>query len=285
MRAETRQVWLVINRSSGSNDRASADNLRARFGAIGWTLGRSLCFPDDGVPTVEELRAAGDPVVAIFTGDGTVNTFASALEDWDGTVLVLPGGTQNLVSQRLHGDAEADVIIDRIARGAARGVRITAIRCAEGQALADLLVGPGASWQTVREAMREGELAAIAENTGEALSRTKDGPGVRCVDPLLGSPDGYPLVKLMPTHRGIQVDAYHADNLAEFLAQGWAMLRRDFRAGPHDRLGLVDRLAMDKADASPVDILLDGEAGQLGARAEFWLAECKINLLATDHGY
>ena len=89
----------------------------------------------------------------------------------------------------------------------------------------------------------------------------------------------------MPSHRGIQADAYHADNLADFLAQGWAMLRRDFRSGPHDRLGLVDRLVMDKADGSPIDILLDGEGKQLGPRAEFTLAECGLDLLATAHGY
>jgi hypothetical protein len=185
----------------------------------------------------------------------------------------------------MHGDATADEIVARIGRGAARVVRITAIRCAAGQALVDLLVGPGPSWNNVREALREGNFVAAVGQTGEAVNATTGGSGVRCADPALGAREGYPLVKLMPTHRGIQVDAYYANNLAEFLAQGWALLRRDFRSGPHDRLGLIERLTMDKADNSPVDVLLDGEPAQLAARAEFTLAECAIDLLATDHGF
>ena len=283
--AAKQSVWLVTNRSSGSNDAASADSLRTAFGNIGWPVARTLCFPDDPVPGAAELRAAGDPVIAIYTGDGTVNTFATALEGWGGTILILPGGTQNLLSKRMHGDASADEIVARIGRGAARAVRITAIRCSAGQALVDLLVGPGPSWNNVREALREGNLVAAAGQTGEAVTATTGGSGVRCVEPALGPPNGYPLVKLMPTHRGMQVDGYYANNLAEFLQQGWALLRRDFRTGPHDRLGLVDRLVVAKQDGSPVDVLLDGEPARLGPRAEFTLAECAVDLLATDHGF
>ncbi len=32
-------------------------------------------------------------MIAILSGDGTVNTVARALGGWDGTLLVLPGGT------------------------------------------------------------------------------------------------------------------------------------------------------------------------------------------------
>lgn len=285
MALEPRQVWLVTNQSSGSNDAASADSLRAAFADAGWEVARTLCFPDEGIPAAADLRAAGDPVVAIYTGDGTVNSFVTALEGWGGQILVLPGGTQNLLSKRMHGEASADEIVARIGRGALRAVRITAIRCTGGQALVDLLAGPGPSWNNVREALREGNIVAAVGQTGEAVSATAGGSGVRCIEPALGPPAGYPLMKLMPTHRGIQVDGYYANKLSEFLQQGWALLRRDFRSGPHDRLGLVDRLVMTKDDGSAVDVLLDGEPAQLGPRAEFTLAECAVDLLATDHGF
>lgn len=280
-----RTVWLVTNRASGSNDLVSVDSLSADLAGAGWPVVRTQCFPDEGVPSVADLKDAGDPVVAVFTGDGTANSVATALEGWDGQVLILPGGTQNLLARRMHGRADARAIIARLARGASRPVRIAAIGFAGGQALVDLLVGPGASWNTVREAMREGDLPAIVGGAGEALRESTGGTGVRCADPALGSADGYPLVRLTPSHRGIQVDAYHADNLRDFLAQGWAMLRRDFRQGPHDRLGLVDRLALDKADESPLDVLVDGEPRQLGPRPEFTLRPFELDLLATHHGY
>lgn len=278
-------VWLVTNQASGSNDAASADALRGWFADAGMAVTRTLCFPDDGVPSIAELASAGDPVVAIYTGDGTANSFAAALSGWSGQFLILPGGTQNLLARRMHGEADPAEIIARLGRGAGRSVRISTVECAAGHALVDLLVGPGASWNKVREAMRDGSLPGIASEAGAALRETTGGTGVRCVEPELGAREGYPLVKLTPSHRGIQIDAYHAENLRDFLAQGWALLTRDFRQGPHDRLGLVDRLAMDKEDGSALDILLDGEPHRLPSRADFTLTPLELDFLATHHGY
>ncbi|WP_228242587.1 acylglycerol kinase family protein [Porphyrobacter sp. GA68] len=285
MTATARTTWLVTNRASGSNDPATGDALRSAFEQRGWTVDRVMCFPDDRAPTPAQMQAAGNPLVSIFTGDGTANTVATALEGWEGDVLVLPGGTQNLLAKRMHGEAEAEEIVDRVARGAMRPTRINGIACEAGKALVDLLVGPGSSWHTVREALREGDAAAVAAQAGEAIGRTTRGAGVVCVDPPLGAGQSFPLLKLTPSHRGIQLDAYHADNLTEFLAQGWALLRRDFRKGPHDRLGLLDSLTVRVEDGSAVDILMDGEPRTLTEKPQFTLAEWNLNLIASAHGY
>ena len=50
-----------------------------------------------------ELDAAGIKRLAIFTGDGSLNAAITNLYGWGGKILVLPGGTMNLLCKRLNG--------------------------------------------------------------------------------------------------------------------------------------------------------------------------------------
>ena len=83
----------------------------------------------------------------------------------------------------------------------------------------------------------------------------------------------------------MQVDGYRIENAGEFLQQSWALLRRSFRDGPHERLGLLDRLVIENCAGEPVEVLIDGEPATLGTRAEFTVEDCPVDLLATAHGF
>ncbi|WP_454598096.1 diacylglycerol kinase family protein [Qipengyuania sp. SM2507] len=278
-------LWLLTNAKSGSNSEAALDELQGHCGEAGLSIDRTICFPHEDIPTSAELDAAGIECLAIFTGDGTLNAAITSLYGWSGAVLVLPGGTMNLLSIRMHGDADTAMIIDRYQRGAMRRWRPDVARCDAGDALAGLLIGPGTAWATVRESMRDGDVGETATKAGEALTETTEGARVRCAEPLLGRREGYPLIEMTPSHRGLQLDAYHADTPLELARQGMALLRRSFREGPHDTLGLVDRLVVENCKGEPVNILIDGEAASLGVRPEFALAPCEVDLLASQHGY
>jgi hypothetical protein len=279
-----RALWMVVNAASGSNSPAAIEALEGGCARHGLSLDRRIAFPADPLPDAATLDAAGIGTLAVYAGDGTANAVVTALYGWDGAVLVLPGGTMNLLAQRLHGEAEADEILGRVGAGAARRVRPGIIRTAHGDALAGLLAGPGTSWYAVREAMREADIAAMADSAGEAIAETTGGSMLRCREPRVGRADGYPLVELTPGPWGLQVDAYHAENAGEFLQQGWALLRRQFREGPHDRLGLLDRLIVEGTEGDAVGLLLDGEPARGGATEEFAMAACEVDLLATGHG-
>lgn len=279
------ELWLVLNAKSGSNDDSAIEELRDHCERKGLTLTHEIRFPDEDLPTRAELDAAGVECLAVFTGDGTLNAAITGLYGWPGAILVLPGGTMNLLSTRLHGEADSEEILDRVARGAFRRVRPQVARCDAGDALAGLLSGPGTSWASVREAMRDLDIAALAEETGDALAETTGGAFVRIVAPELGVREGYPMIEFTPSHRGLQIDAFHAQEPGDFLRQGWALLRRRFREGPHDRLGLLDEVVLENCDGAPIEVLLDGEPASLGSRATFSVATCEVDLLATSHGY
>ena len=278
------KAWLVANEASGSNSPTALDDLRGCFADHGIEVARTICFPEDDLPTPAGLDKDGIDLLAIYTGDGTVNAALNELTGWSGAVLVLPGGTMNLLSQRLHGAFDNAAIIGLVASGGARRRRVAALRCAAGFAYADCLVGPGAQWADVREAMRELNVIDMASSAAEAFSQSTGGVTVRADRPELGSRQGYPLLEITPGEHGLRLNAYHAQSLGEMAQQGWALLRRRFREGPHERLGIVDEVTIASSDGAPLDVLLDGEPATLDPRDRFSLATSECDLLATHHG-
>ena len=90
--------WLVVNERSGSNSEAALRELEALLATQGLGVARTIEFPAQELPTRTDLEAAGVSQLIVFTGDGTLNAVIDAVSGWAGAVLVLPGGTMNLLS-------------------------------------------------------------------------------------------------------------------------------------------------------------------------------------------
>lgn len=277
-----RPTWLVTNASSGSNDDAALAALQDCCRRHRFEVAEHTVFPEDALPTPQALTAAHVDLVVVFAGDGTINTLISGLARWEGAVLVLPGGTMNLLYHRLHGDRSLEETVAAVARGEAAVRRPGVIRSPYGDAFAGMLAGPGTSWGRVREAMREADLVDLASGTVEAIEQTLTGDMIACRVPALGRPEGYPLLSLTPHDDGIEVEAYHAERAGEYLEHAWALLRRNFREGPHDVLGHAMTVRLASTRGNPFGLLIDGEQAEAGAEAEFKLAACEVDLLATE---
>jgi hypothetical protein len=275
-------IWLVSNPASGGNDGAAISALRQCCAGRGLPIARHTVFPDQALPTPAMLNAAGIGSLAVYAGDGTVNGLIAGLAGWGGTVLVLPGGTMNLLYRRLHGQRTLEETIAAVGQGAVVPVRPSVIRTRLGDAYADVLAGPGTSWGRVREAMRAADVAELAQSTVGAIDETLTGEQIVCLDPPLGRREGYPLLSFTPTGEGIEVEAYYAEDAGEYLAQTWALLKRDFRGGPHELLGAVRRLTIASTQRNAFGLLIDGEQAEAGSRLQLSLAQCEVDLLATE---
>ena len=280
-------TWLLVNQASGSNDPVRVATLTDALEAAGHPAARVVAIPDDELPTIAELDAAGVDLLAIFTGDGTVNAAVTALSGWGGRVLVLPGGTQNLLAKACHGDLDELAIVEHLAAGHVIETRRNLIRTAHGDALCEVLAGPGAHWSDVREAMRERDLGAMAASVSTAIGQTASGPQVAVVDPLRGKPEGYPAVRihLGETDGGAEnqsclaIDGYGAEGLGDYAMQGLALLKRDFREGPHDELGFAQTVVCRSSEA--IELMIDGERVTGGVEERFELQQCKVVFLSA----
>jgi hypothetical protein len=278
-------IWLAVNAASGSNSDAALAALDRAFDAAACNLARRIAFHEDGAPTIADLRRATTDILVVFAGDGTVNALVTALYGWEGSVLVLPGGTMNLLARRLHGDADAADIIARVASGAARRVRPTLARTRYGDALSGLIAGPGVAWVHVREALRETNLVATIKGAAEAIGESTAGPKVVCHDPMRGRADGYSAIQITPCADGLAIEGFYAETIGDYAKQGIALLRRNFREGPHDELGRHPAVRLVCPEGEAMGLLIDGEPSDGSASEErFTLARCEVDLLATADG-
>ncbi len=275
--------WLLVNRASGSNDPARVAALEEALAAARHPAARIVSIPDDELPTIAELDAAGVGILTIFTGDGTVNAAVGKLAGWEGRVLVLPGGTQNLFAKACHGELSEVEIVERLGAGELAELRPSLIRTAHGDALCEVLAGPGAHWSDVREAMRELDIGALASTMSTAIEQSAGGPQVKVVDPERGKPEGYPAVRI---HLGqgasgncLVIDGYGAESLGDYAMQGLALLKRDFREGPHDELGAAQ--AVTCRSAEPIELMIDGERVTGSCEERFEVEQCEVVFLGA----
>ncbi|MBB4857832.1 hypothetical protein HNO88_001146 [Novosphingobium chloroacetimidivorans] len=279
--SQAAKVWLVHNKSSGSNDDDALAALRDAFGTAGISLVGDTCFPRDDAPGPGDLDSAGADTIAIFAGDGTISSVVAGLDGWQGAVLPLPGGTMNMLARRLHGDATAPEIVARFRGGLVQRVRPTVLQSRHAIGLTGALAGPGTAWADVREAMREPNLKDLVSTASEAISSSTGGAKVLCLDVDCGREEGYTAITLTPRDDGIEGAGYYTASLADYARQGVALLQRDFRNGPNEPLGRHTKMRLASSDKEPMGLLIDGESYEGGVEEEFELGTSRVDFWAT----
>ena len=83
----------------------------------------------DDLPDGAIVSAAGVDSIIVMSGDGTINGVARSLSGWEGTLIVLPGGTMNLLAHALHGDAPIADVARAALNGPGASTRVPIIRC------------------------------------------------------------------------------------------------------------------------------------------------------------
>jgi hypothetical protein len=278
------QVWLVCNASSGSNDDASVAAVEQALAEAGFPVGRTLRFPDEEAPTPAVLDAAQVDMLAVFGGDGTTHSVVAGAAGWSGSVLVLPGGTMNMLPKRLHGDVPAADIIARLGAGPLETIRPTVISSRHGVGLTGILAGPGTVWNEVREAMRALNIVEFVNTAAQAISWSANGPKVVCAEADCGREEGYAAITVTPGEDGLEANGYYAESLTDYAGQGIALLNRDFRDGPHDSLGNHRQIKLVCPSGEPMGLLIDGEPFDGAAEEVFYLATCEVDLVTTRDG-
>ena len=246
---------MAVNINSGSYDEQLCKRVSGALSAEGHEMARLIQCPECDLPDAAELTAAGVDALAVFGGDGTVNGAMRKAEGWNGHILVLPGGTMNLLARALHGDVDSETIARRYAEGLTRIERIP-VAIGEGEiALVGVIAGPTTAWGEVREDMRHLNLTEMPGSIADAWTKTFGGAQVR----LDGEGDPYPALFIQPAPEALEITGFTAEGAGELFAHGLSWLKGDFREGPHDELGQRKSLEIAADDGKPVGLLIDGE--------------------------
>ena len=271
-------IWLVTNSGSGSYDPDRVEAVRSAFAERGYPVSRTVTVPDDELPDADGATNHDVDLIAIFTGDGTINALVGKLEGWSGKLLPLPGGTMNLLCRKLHGDADAETII---ARAIDQGFRTRELPQAEGcgwRSLVGIIAGPTAAWGEVREDLRHADLKALAQSVPQAVDATFHGHQVS----VRGCEGAFQAIFIDPQSDGLNATGVQVANLQDLAAHGFAWLNREFLGGPTRQLCKSPELEV--CGNGTISLLIDGERVKGDTPCHFAWRSCPVAFVATDQG-
>lgn len=254
-----RKLWFITNTASGTATAAKAEAIEAVFAEHALKLVGRTAFPEDGLPKAADLDEEGVDTVVLFAGDGTINAAACALADWNGAILILPGGTMNLLAKLLHGDADPAAII-HAAKDGGRLVALPAVQAGPHRAFVALILGPAASWVRARELVRAGRLRGLARAIRTAWQRTFSG-GIR-LSGVPGFRHHAQAVFVRPEPDHLDVAAVDARDWKSIASLGWEWLTGDWVAAAEVTQVRATRFRI--AGRKPALALFDGEPVMLG---------------------
>lgn len=273
------RLWFITNPQSGSSDAARAEVILTALAERGLTLAGRTDFPDDPLPTPRTLGDAGVDTVVLFAGDGTINASVGTLADWGGAILVLPGGTMNMLAKELHGDADPVTIV-AAAQDRGRRIALPFVAAGEQRALVGLIVGPAANWYRAREHIRARRVAGLWPAVRTAWRHTF-GRGVR-----LGGVPGFPAqaqaAYIRPDGDALAIMAIDARDFRSIADLGWSLITGDW----------VSAHAVTEIHASRVTLrerrrvlaLFDGEPVMLDPATVIGTGRTREQFIATREG-
>lgn len=270
-------TWLIVNEASGSYDADAIADLVTHFAHADQPVDCIVRCPDDDLPDPAKLNAAGVSLLAIFAGDGTTNSALKTAAGWDGPVLILPGGTMNLLARALHGDQPCDAIIAAACSADRRTKKLNTVDVGEHSAYVGVIAGPTTSWAKVREGARHNEVADLMFNAiPAAISESLGGPEVG----IEGDPRTFPAIFAAPRDNCMSLRGFTATGVGEVLAHANAWMNGDFREGPHVELASAEHVTL-VSEASPIGLLIDGEPAECQPGDRLTLASAPHNFVYT----
>lgn len=270
------RVWLILNRGSRSVGDDWEEKLTQAFGARGTQVAGITDFPNDKLPAIDELDGARTDVVAVAAGDGTINAVARALDEWSGILLVLPGGTMNMLAKALHGDALPEAIVAAV-KNPPDAKPISTVDADGHRAVVGAIVGPGASWVHTREAIRHGRWGHVARAVRLAYTRTLS----NSVHVRTGGARsrGYRAIFIHPGDRELSLVKVRASGWQDGVRLGFTYLTGTWEHTRGVETESIGQITL--AERRPVSALFDGEPLKLPPRAVLRRGETKLRFAHT----
>lgn len=260
------KLTAIINTHSGSVPDNGVELFRAEMDAHGWPCSVISDAPDSLSESLERCREEDCDAFVVWGGDGTVSSVMQALGPDGPPVLPLPGGTMNMLHQRVHGGI-ADwqtCLVEAVLRR--RPEIIPAVRVNDKLVFIGAMIGRLTGLAKARETIRDGDLASLPETLDlqDNLDLTssiklsydgEDGPG-RDSATALGV---FVTEDKRKPEFGIDLVTSDPQNLSELVSIGFQALTKRLSETPGVSVRAVQSGRADFADTDSLPGTLDGE--------------------------
>ena len=270
------KTYALINPAAGGVTADGEAKLRQALDAVG--LGDAVIETLDHANSAAQINAIAETAPDLFIvwgGDGTLRSALALVGQKTPNLLLLPGGTMNLLTKSIHGDHPWSQILAATIKGP-RQKMIPAGDLNGERFYCAMLAGAPARFAEARESLRRGEIANVVTGAREALEALQPihltarvGEGYQCADDRLpvtsfiGAMVG-PLVK----NGRMEISALTDTTTTGALSVMWTSFLSDWRAAPGVKVIESDTLIIDSEEDDAIPVILDGETIDAGNRVE-----------------
>ncbi len=234
---------------------------------------------EDCVSQIKSLAAKQPDLFIVWGGDGTIRTALSLAGPVTDKLLILPGGTMNLLPKAIHGDKPWDQTLRDVV-GSSKTLTLPAGEVNGEMFYCAMLAGAPAHFAEVRENLRKGDLGAAAAAGAGALDTLKTlqlsaryADGHSFVESRLpvSSVVGAVIGSLTRVGSGMEVAALARPTATGALNAVWTSFFNDWRKADGMEVAAALSLDVENDDGGDIPMIVDGEHVDVGpvARVNF----------------
>ena len=257
----------LINSMAGSVGPDGANRLRHALSGV--SLDHAEIIEFDRGRSAEQLKwlqEVGPDLVIVWGGDGTHRSVLDTLGRHKSQILLLPGGSMNLLTKWLHSGQPWERVLWSVLRSPEPRI-LPAGRIGEMHFFCAMIAGVPAQLAEVREDVRRGDLARAIQDTGVALTNVhsmhlttsfgKDPehaaghfPAGNVVGALVG-----PLAR----NKRMEVARLELGSAWSALEFAWTSFVSEWRNRPDVSMQAAETLQVDNVDGLDIPAMIDGE--------------------------
>ncbi|OYX51763.1 MAG: hypothetical protein B7Y90_00095 [Alphaproteobacteria bacterium 32-64-14] len=272
----------LFNPKSGSVPPDARERLTAVLQEAGHG-GAELVEVDTSDPDAQlrDLAKQSPDLFVVWGGDGTLRCALTTIGAVTPNLLLLPGGTMNLLPNVLHGQKPWDEVLRAVIKSPRRHT-LPAGEVNGQRFYCAMLAGAPARFAEARESLRRGDLGKAAAEAGAALdtlnklhldARYASGYSFANEQLPTTSVIGAVIGPLTKAGSGMEVAALSNPTAGAALNVLWTSFFTDWRNSPDVHVAPATLLEIASAEGEEIPVIADGEATEPDQRVRVTFVE------------
>jgi diacylglycerol kinase family enzyme len=227
---------------------------------------------EHGSEQLSEIEKEAPDLLISWGGDGTQRAVLDRLGRHSSKILLLPGGTMNLLSKWLHGQHPWETVLWSVLASPQPRV-LPAGKVGNNLFFCALLAGVAARFADAREDVRRGDFGRALQDTGAALdSVRKTHLATSFGDDSQHADHHFPsgnvvgaLVGPLAANGRMEVVRSSLPSAISAIEFAWSTFTAGWRQRPDISIEPADVLIVENADGGDIPAIIDGEHIQAGS--------------------